>query len=136
MKKLILFSAVVTASLVSTSAQADIIRCVFTEPFVTSVYSTSQQTLTYDTSFMNKKKGSVTVFKNVSFQIKGAGKFELVAKDGKVLQSLDLTNKGSDGSSDNVFPFEVNDKTNVIFENKFGVDGGCSSNYLKMAEQN
>jgi uncharacterized membrane protein len=77
----------------------------------------AQQTLA--TSNMGEKP---EVIKNVSFQIKGPGKFELVGKDGKVLQELTLNQNGSDGMSEIVYPYEA--KAGPLF-------GGCSSNYLK-----
>ncbi|MBC7421691.1 MAG: hypothetical protein H7328_13260 [Bdellovibrio sp.] len=131
MKKLIL-TAVLLANV---SAHADIIKCDFTEPFLATTYSMTQQTLTYDTSFLTGNKGSTKVFKNVSFQIKGAGKFELVAKDGTVLQKLDLSFNGSNGMSDGVYPYEVKDESDVFGGANGGV-GGCVSNYLKVTGEN
>lgn len=126
MSKLGLVFGLMIASL---TAQADVIKCSFTEPFVVSIYSMSQSTLSYD-QYGEKK----VVIKNVSFQIKSAGQFELVAKDGKVLQTLSLNHKGSDGMSDNVYPYDVKDTglesmANVGF-------GGCSSNFLKVKKVN
>jgi hypothetical protein len=90
----------------------------------------AQQSLTYN-SFDGE--GTVTtVVKNVSFQIKGPGEFELVAKDGTVLQKLTLNNKGSDGMSDRVFPYEVEDKGMAGMANSGW--GGCSSNFLKATD--
>lgn len=108
--------------LISSVANADIIRCSFTEPFVNSTYSTSQSTLTYRTS-----EGQTIVIKNVSFQIKEAGFFELVDKNNKVIQTLTLNHQGSDGMSDIVYPYDAKDTRvtpNALF-------GGCESNYLK-----
>lgn len=123
MKNMIVVSLLLASSL----AQADIIKCRFTEPFIVSEYSTSQSTLTYE-SFEYKK----TVIKNVSFQIKSAGVFELVGQDGKVIQTLTLNNEGSDGMSDSVYPYEVKDNSQTTAANS-GI-GGCYSNYLKIKE--
>ena len=125
MKKIILSLALITTSLI---AKADVINCSFTEPFINSSYSMAQQSLTYKTPGDNGKD-VVTVIKNVSFQIKGAGSFELVSKEGKVLQSLKISNNGSDGMSDIVFPYEVND-TGMHSNANNGI-GGCYSNSLK-----
>lgn len=119
MKKLALTFVLLLASI----THADIIKCGFTEPFVTSTYSMNQSTLTYLDS-ENKKM----VIKNVSFQIKAAGVFELV-KDGKVLQALLLNNQGSDGMSDMVYPYDVEDFSQERLPYKSR--GGCSSNFLK-----
>ncbi len=119
MKKIILVTM-----FLSTAAQADIIRCGFTEPFITTTYSMTQQTLSYK----EDGSGKVKVIKGVSFQIKDAGKFELVGKDGKVLQALKLTNNGSDGMSDTIYPFVVRDSVIGASAANSGV-GGCSSNF-------
>lgn len=118
---------ITTVLLSATIAQADIIKCTFTEPFVDTVYSTTQSTLTYKAAF-----GDTQVIKNVSFQIKSAGVFELVAKDGRVLQRLILNNKGSNGMSEDIYPYEVKDFNGLTNQGY----GGCESNYLKAQESN
>ncbi|MBO9667651.1 MAG: hypothetical protein J7501_12660 [Bdellovibrio sp.] len=85
------------------------------------LYSTTQSTLTITDARENKSE----VIKNVSFQIKAVGVFELVNKDGKVLQTLTLNNNGSDGMSENIYPYEAKD-------NSLNIIGGCSSNYQKV----
>lgn len=123
MEKIILLSTLMLASI----SRADIIQCLFTELFIKSIYSTGQSTLTYEEDAngnINKKN----VIKNVSLQIKSAGQFELVSKEGKVLQTLTLNNKGSDGMSDTIYPYDALDN----FHNKFG---GCESNYLKVQKR-
>ncbi len=105
------------------SAQADVITCVFTEPFVNTTYDLAKQTLTVE-----QYEGKLVV-KDVSFEIKSAGKFHIVSQDGVVLQKLDLNGKGSDGMSDTVFPYEVTDTSMDKFANN-GI-GGCYSNHLK-----
>ena len=123
------FAAAVLISAVS--AQADIIKCSFTEPFIETTYSMAQQSLSYST-FTGGSKPEVRVIKNVSFQIKAAGQFELVGKDGKVLQKLSITNRGSDGMSNRTYPYEVEDKSMGGGANS-GF-GGCSSNALKASD--
>lgn len=113
------------AAVFSFSAQADIIKCTFTEPFISTEYSTTQSILVIE----NSSLGLTTTLKNVSFQIKAAGVFELVSKEGKVLQRLSLNNKGSDGMSDNIYPYEARDYHWT--EGPQALYGGCSSNYLK-----
>jgi uncharacterized membrane protein len=130
MKTLNVFLIVVLAVTVFYSAaQADVIQCGFTEPFVSTTYSMAQQTLTYKNDVEKNQK----VIKNVSFQIKDAGTFELVSKNGDVLQTIKLTNNGSDGMSDTLYPYEVKDSGLVKFAN--GGIGGCSSNYLKTKQR-
>lgn len=110
---------IATTLLLTSISQADIIKCSFTEPFINTTYSTSKSTLTYEGADMK-----TNVVKNVSLQIKSAGVFELVSKEGKVLQTLELNNKGSNGMSDAVYPYDAKD-------NSIGIFGGCESNYLK-----
>lgn len=114
--------------LFSSIGRADIIKCTFTEPFIDTSYSMAQATLTSKDS-----EGSIRVVKNVSFQIKSAGVFELVSKNGTVLQKLILNNKGSDGMSEKIYPYEVKDSSLLMSANK-GL-GGCVSNYLKFKNQ-
>jgi uncharacterized membrane protein len=126
MNKLFIASAI---TFISIASQADIIKCSFTEPFVESTYSMAQQSLTYRTPGDDGKMQTKTI-KNVSFQIKDAGKFEIVTKDGKVIQKLELNNRGSDGMSDNTYPYEVQDSSMMTSANSGW--GGCSSNALKV----
>lgn len=122
-KKMVFMSLV---SFVSLAAKADIIKCSFTEPFITTVYSMSQSTLT----IKNDVESEETTINNVSLQIKSAGVFELVSKEGKLLQKLILNNEGSDGMSDTIYPYDVQDYTWGGTQNS-ALRGGCSSNFLK-----
>lgn len=122
MKQLLLTSLL----LLSSVSQADIIKCTFTEPFIDTTYSMTQSTLVYE------YEGKISVVKNVSFQIKSAGVFELRSKEGKVLQTLTLNHKGSSGVTDTVYPYEVKDYSPIMTANN-GY-GGCVSNYLKPVE--
>lgn len=116
------------ASVTALSAKADIITCSFTEPFIQTVYSMSKGTLTYK----NGPAKTESVLKNISFQIKGPGVFELIDKDKKVIQTLNLNFDGSDGMSDTVYPYDVKD--NSEFLSSSPGRGGCASNYLKSKE--
>ncbi len=111
--------------LLSLSSKADIIKCEFTEPFLITTYSMAQQTLSYVYAGTEKGDPVNQVIKNVSFQIKAAGVFELVGQDGVVIQTLTLNYKGSDGMSETIFPFEVKEAAGY---------GGCISNHLKSKE--
>lgn len=101
-------------------AQADVITCTFTEPFITTTYSMVQQKL----SWVDNVTGRTQVVRNVSFQIKGPGQFELMDANRNVLQTLNLNFKGSDGMSERNFPYEVQWSTKSLY-------GGCESNFLK-----
>lgn len=126
MKKTIsfLFFAAITLSQL---AFADVIKCTFTEPYTDSTYRMTQSSLAYKGDF-----GKTKVLKNISFQIKSAGVFELVSKEGKVLQTLTLNHKGSNGASDTIYPYEVKDSSSVMTASS-GY-GGCVSNHLKPVE--
>lgn len=119
MKSLLIGSLFLAASV----SQADVIKCTFTEPFVNSTYSMAQSTLTYSIAGEEKP----VVIKNVSFQIKEAGVFEVVGQGGKVLQTLNLSHNGSNGMSDDIYPYEVKDVSDLAGH---GI-GGCTSNYQK-----
>lgn len=108
----------------SFAAHADIIKCTFTEPFINSTYSMTQSRLTYQDF-----EGRTRVYNNVSFQIKGTGRFELLTRSGRVIQSLRLNYQGSDGMSDRVYPYDVQDNSGLMGANNGR--GGCQSNYLR-----
>lgn len=123
MKNILFYLSVLGLTLTAT-AKADIIVCGFTEPFVTSIYSTTQSTLTY-----KEYNGKVIkTLKNISFQIKSAGVFELVAKNGTVIQTLLLNNEGSDESAEFTYPYQVKDTTDLL-RPTMG-NGSCTSNKL------
>lgn len=108
----------------TTTANADIFKCSFTEPFINIQYSTTTNEMT--TAQFNGEGEDVTVQKNVSFQIKGSNLFELLSADKKVLMKLNLNFKGSDGMSDTVFPYDAE-----LMREGDSLWGGCSSNFLK-----
>lgn len=116
MRKLLLSLVLAIPGLV----HADIITCNFTEPFITTTYSMAQQKLVVKDNVMNQS----TELQNVSFQIKGAGRFELMDANRNVIQTIDLNNKGSDGMSDRVYPYDVQWHAKNLF-------GGCESNFLR-----
>lgn len=101
-------------------AQADIIKCFFTEPFITTTYSMVQQKLTWVDNVTGRSK----TLRNISFQIKGPGEFELMDADRNVIQSMVLDFRGSDGMSDLVYPYGVYWKTKDLH-------GACESNFLQ-----
>ena len=101
------------------TADADIIRCSFTEPFAVTTYSTNTRELNISYSVEPSKNKTL---KEVSLQIMGPGVFELWDEEKQVVQRLELSYKGSDGMSDSVFPYSVR----WIPENLYG---GCTSNH-------
>ncbi|MNJ96829.1 hypothetical protein D3C87_145620 [compost metagenome] len=115
--------------LLSSASQADVIKCVFTEPFINTTYNMANSTLTYK----DYNGTESTVIKNVSFQIQSAGVFRLVAKHGKVLQTLLLNHQGSDGMSDVTYPFSVKDYSPFMTANRGW--GGCDSQLLKRTKE-
>jgi len=115
MRKFLLALAITVSGL----AQADIIKCQFTEPFMTTTYSMVRQTLTITDNMNN----TAAIIRNVSFQIKAAGEFELWNASKILIQRLNLNHQGSDGMSDLVFPYAVYWKSQDLH-------GGCTSNFL------
>jgi uncharacterized membrane protein len=103
------------------SADADIIRCSFTEPFVVTSYSTntSELDIAYDVDVSKNK-----ILKNVSIQIMQPGVFELWDEDEHVVQRLELSYEGSDGMSDFVYPYSVHWIPQALY-------GGCTSNHQR-----
>jgi uncharacterized membrane protein len=112
-----LFSA--TALLVSATANADVIVCHQTEPFITETFNTDKGTVKVEDANLP----APTIEKGLKFVIRGAGKFEILSADGKVRRALELTGQGSDGMSDREYPFDGG----------AGINGsiGCESTALK-----
>jgi uncharacterized membrane protein len=111
--------------IVSASAQAEIFTCHFTEPFVTVKYTTGTQTLSYQDFGADQKKPKLSA---ASFLIRDAGVFE-VRQNGKVVMTLTLDKKGSDGASEDVYPYSVDYVSMRGYAN--GGQGGCESLAIK-----
>lgn len=110
--------------LLAVQAQADVIQCLFTEPFFTIEYSTTSLRLKISGPEIPKREET-----QVSFQIKEAGLFELHSQKHEVLMTLTLSGKGSDGMSDRVFPYEATLNAKRLLPGTHS--GGCQSNFLK-----
>ncbi|RYZ83420.1 MAG: hypothetical protein EOP06_20010 [Proteobacteria bacterium] len=108
-------------ALAGSISQADLIKCHFTEPFVVSIYDSTQSSLTYSAA-----AGATTVMHKVSMQTKAAGQFELKSFEGKLLQTLHLNNEGSDGMSDRVYAYDARDLTKFT-SNRGVAYGGCEA---------
>ncbi len=109
---LVLLSSLVLSDL----AKADIIKCSFTEPFVTTSYDTSlrRMTVTYD---VEKRR---TIFERISMRETRRGVFEFRNANGQVLQRVERSCRGSDGMSDRVYPYEAHWIAEKLY-------GGCTS---------
>lgn len=110
------------------AARAEKFTCSFTEPFYTITYDTSTQKLLSRNDSMETSK----TYRNVSFQIVGAGEFRLSDSRGKELLSMKLTQEGSDGMSDIIYPFDA--KTDELLGGANNGWGGCESSLLKNRE--
>ncbi len=116
------------------SAYAEVYSCSFTEPFVSFDYDSSKGTLSTCTPDMmvEKPNGTVecksVVTEGVSLRVTAGNAFELVDNAGVVLYELQLTNQGSDGMSDRVYPFDGIAKSSEYMPLDYL--GGCSSTSL------
>ncbi len=100
------------------------ITCTFTKPFLlTTIYKTFDMSFTVYDPFTDDKNPPVTEF---GLLIRDAGnrKSEIYKRDGTVVQKLEMTFKGSDGTSDVVYPFEVQWLTDRSPTHK--MVGGCT----------
>jgi uncharacterized membrane protein len=84
-------------------AQPPSITCYFTEPFVRTVISLHRHTLTVNFDVKKRKK----VERGLSLQVTSPTGLQLKNKAGEVIQELLLSHRGSDGMSDQVYPYEV-----------------------------
>ena len=84
-------------------AQGKIISCLFTEPFIGTVYYSRTRTLTvtYD---VDKRREKLS---NISISAAGGETFELRNTNKVTIQRLERSYAGTDGMSDRVFPYEV-----------------------------
>ena len=103
-------------------AHADIIRCVFTEPFLAVQYSTTTRILSSKGPDGEKSQS------NVSFQIKAAGRFDLYSSSNRTLATLQLNYRGADGMSDKIYPYSVRLSAPTLYPQV--LIGGCQSNFL------
>ncbi len=110
-------------SVISMRSNAEVFVCTFTEPFIGFTYNTGAETLLEFDYVSQKSKFST----NVDFQINQAGAFLLKDKSGAVVAELLLNNKGSDGMSDAVYPYEVKYLGMDGSYAAHGLSGGCSS---------
>ena len=101
------------------AASADVIRCTFTEPFVSMTYSMTQSSIEVVTP-----DGSEAIA-SVSFQILGPGQFALWDAAEAAVVTLSLDYRGSDGMSDTIFPYSA-----VRTWEGGDQHGGCWSNHL------
>lgn len=120
---------IASALMLSFASQAEVFKCIFTEPFVSFEYNTATEKLIEHEAVMNKTR----VLKSVSFQIKYAGTFLLKDKSGKLLAELKLNNQGSDGMSDAIYPYDVKYLDPIASGRP--VMGGCTSQLKPMVKK-
>lgn len=108
---------------ISPSVKAESFKCHFTEPFFTVKYSTDTKKMEQINDIEKKR----VVHRNVEFKIESAGVFLLIDQKGKELARLTLSGKGSDGMSENIYPYEV--KYALLGGANNGI-GACESTML------
>jgi hypothetical protein len=114
MKSLFIIACLALGSL---AARADIIKCTYTEPGISTTYSMTQSKFT----IVDHSAGITNVIRNVSFQILDRGRFELWNSNRRVVQRMYLNYEGSDGMSSRRYPYQGR---------RGGQWGGCTSNFL------
>lgn len=130
--KLTLF-AILALSLSAAPASADVVSCVFTEPFFNLEIDTVKKTLKKtEPDWNSKSPRSITTVlsRNVKINRLPSKKISVVAEvpryqviaDGKPVLVLWLSYQGSDGMSDFAYPYEVSYDDHI---------GGCESDKLK-----
>lgn len=129
-KSVFVFATLVTASAYGSLAHAEFYTCVFTEPFVTVVYDTAHETLTTDGlgDIFEAANGTARsiVSNDIVYQKNTAtGEIHLMNNKGVTLYTLLETGKGSDGMSDEIYPFEVKATSSEFLPQDYV--GGCFS---------
>lgn len=102
------------------TTRAEVIKCNYTEPFITTIYDSDTGTL----KTINDATHVETTLVAVSLQIIKPNVFELWNSKHEVIQRMELNLHGSDGMSDTVYPYDA-----TLVEN--GLRGGCTSNHLQ-----
>jgi uncharacterized membrane protein len=98
------------------AAQAETIRCVYTEPFVNTVFDTRGRTVTVTQAVKpGEEKFRVSVRK-------GPADLELANRRRAFRQTMVRDGKGSDGMSDMVFPYSA---TMTLAGLPARLHGGC-----------
>lgn len=115
MKNLFLF--LVVCGSISSVAHASTLKCVFENPFVEVNYSTNTREITIN---------SAQTISNVSLHTTGKNQFALLSQQHQVLVKLQLTNAGSDGHTNMIYPYSA--EAHIDAENK-GL-GACESDSL------
>jgi uncharacterized membrane protein len=100
---------------------AETIQCIYTEPFITTIYSSESGTL----KIMDDLNHSEIASRAVSLQIIKPTVFELWNSKNEVVQRMELNFHGSDGMSDTVYPYDA------TLVDKKGLKGGCTSDHLR-----
>lgn len=120
MKKILIIASIFS----SFPLFAEEFKCVFTEPFISFTYNTKTEKLIEEDAVSERKR----VLKNIKFQIKDAGTFLLKDSSDNLIASLSLTNNGSDGMSDTIYPYEAKFVKPSVFS--MPIYGGCTSSLL------
>lgn len=117
-------------SLLATSVSfADVISCTFTEPFVSTIYNSTDNSLTILNPFPDARLGKSLVEKPVSLRLDDAGVIEIFSRNGQLLQRMTINGKGSDGMSDKVYLIDVEWRTPLSSSGK--LFGGCDIHRAK-----
>lgn len=102
--------------LVSTAVQADVIRCSFTEPFITTSYDTASKRMMVIHDVEKRRQALI----GVSMRETARRTFEFRDAKGQVLLRVKRTCRGSDGMSDRKYPYEAELLAQKLY-------GGCTS---------
>lgn len=119
----------VVVSMFGQSPRAEIFKCIYTEPFITTIYSTNTNTLTITDASNQQNSDTLT---NVSLQIMEANIFELWTADKAAVQRMELNFRGGDGMSDSVYPYDSTLYKRHLHPN---LRGGCTSNHLNIQDE-
>jgi hypothetical protein len=111
---LALVGAMTSASL----SRSEIIKCTYTEPFITTIYNSD----THEVTISNNALKTVTKLANVSRRTIKPKVFELRNAKKTIVQTMELNHRGSDGMTDTVYPYDSQ-------WNK--LHGGCTSSRLR-----
>lgn len=118
MRAISLLAAMTAILAGSTAARAEIIKCIYTEPFVNTIFDSHGKKIAMTRA---EEKGAQSFRVSVR---KTGGHIELTNRPMAFRQTMDKDGRGSDGMSDTVYPYSATLEKKGL---SYRLHGGCRS---------
>ncbi len=127
MRQLLLLSVLFSAFLAT--AQAEVFECTLSEPALNVRYDSESERVTIKKDLL----GQPDIKTDISFHILASNIYVLKSSDGKQVARITLSNNGTDGATETLYPFDIELNSLSTLANR-GI-GGCSSTLLKSVKR-